>query len=159
MSCLTDTGRYAATPATNEGMEKGLYLKHIIDTAKPLDPDNGFFGSNEYMTRLLWMDQYKVADAPYMEAVWFLQTLMRGPDPHTHDFPEFLGFMSADPENPYELGATVEFWVGDEKLSFDRSCLIFVAEGVKHSPLLLPDVRRPIIHFSGGPGRSYNRLK
>ena len=46
------------------------------------------------------------------------------------------------------LGGEVEFWIEDEKHMITRSCLIFIPGGMKHCPLLLTRVDRPIFHFS-----------
>lgn len=98
--------------------------------------------------RILWMDDSVVDGAFQMNCSWYLHATDRGPQPHAHDADELLGFFGSDPKNPYDLGAEIEFWIGDEKIMIDRSALVFVPAGVKHCPLLLRRVDRPVIHFS-----------
>ena len=99
----------------------------------------------------------KLSGAPYLEAVWFLTSNDTGPEEHTHDFDEFLGFVGTDAERPEELGAQITFSIGGETITVTKSCLVYVPRGVKHSPILVPSLERPIIHFSGGNGGDYRR--
>jgi mannose-6-phosphate isomerase-like protein (cupin superfamily) len=46
------------------------------------------------------------------------------------------------------MGGEVEFWMEDEKFIINKSCMIFVPAGVKHCPLYLKRVDRPIFHFT-----------
>ena len=49
------------------------------------------------------------------------------------------------------------FEIGDEVVTVTKSCLVFVPAGLEHSPILVPKLERPIIHFSGGNGGDYIR--
>ncbi len=86
-----------------------------------------------------------------MNCSWYL----RPPDiktpeqqSHRHEADEIIGFFGANPENPYDLGAEVEFWLEDEMHLITTSAMIFVPKGMKHCPLILRRVDRPIFHFS-----------
>ncbi len=116
-------------------------------------------GVEKVMLRMLWTDNEVLDGAPYMEALRFRGRVMGGTEPHKHDFPEFMGFFSTDPDDPYNLDGTVDFWIEDEKITLTKSCILFAPEGVVHSPLQFPEVGRPIFNISGGTGRSYSRLK
>jgi hypothetical protein len=67
---------------------------------------------------------------------------------HVHDCDEIIGFFGSNYEKPYELGAEIEFWIEDEPHIINSSALIFIPKGVKHCPLILKRVDRPIFHFS-----------
>ncbi len=108
-----------------------------------------------FLTRLLWIDGKKLRGAPYLEAVWFHKTNNTGPDTHSHEFDEVIGFLGTDPENPYALGATVTFEVEGETIAIDKSSIIYIPRGMRHSPILVPSLDRPIIHFTGGNGSDY----
>jgi len=110
-----------------------------------------------FLTLLLWIDGQKLPGAPYMEAVWFKTSNNTGPEKHTHDFDEFIGFIGSDPTDPSELGAQVEFFIEGEKITITKSCLVYIPRGVEHSPILVPRLDRPVIHFSGGNGGDYVR--
>ncbi|MBN2243920.1 MAG: hypothetical protein JW793_14635 [Acidobacteria bacterium] len=55
----------------------------------------------------------------------------------------------------YPLGGEIEMWIEDEKQVLTRSALLFVPAGMKHCPLILKRVDRPIFHFTVVPGGRY----
>ncbi|HTY81624.1 MAG TPA: hypothetical protein VMB24_02475 [Dehalococcoidales bacterium] len=103
----------------------------------------------KYARRILWMDEDVVPGAFHMNTSWFLKA---GPTTenvaHEHDDPEIIGFFSCDPDNPYDLGAEVEFWIDGEKNLITKSAMIFMPPHVKHCPMILNRVDRPIFHFT-----------
>lgn len=154
-TCHINTDRYEEIPAQATA-KKGTYVNNRVEKYAPVDgrlppAPPGF------LTRLLWIDGKKLSGAPYLEAVWFLTSNDTGPEEHTHDFDEFLGFVGADAEEPEELGAEITFFLGGEAVTVTKSCLVYVPRGVKHSPILVPSLNRPVIHFSGGNGGDYVR--
>jgi hypothetical protein len=154
-TCHINTDTYEEIPAAAIA-SKGTYSHNQVEKYEPVD---GRLPSAPpgFLTRLLWIDGKKLKGAPYMEAVWFLTSNDTGPEEHSHDFDEFLGFVGTNPEKPEELGAEITFFMGGEAVTVTKSCLVHVPRGVKHSPLLVPSLDRPIIHFSGGNGGDYLR--
>ena len=75
--------------------------------------------------------------------------------PHTHDSDEIIGFFGNSSEDPYDLGGEIEIWLEDEKHIITKSALVFVPAGMKHCPLILRRVDRPIFHFTTVPGGRY----
>lgn len=71
------------------------------------------------------------------------------PDPvewtHTHGFDEVLCFIGTDPENPRDLGGEIEFHIGDEKHTFNKTTTIYVPKGVPHCPFMHKRVDRPFL--------------
>ena len=103
----------------------------------------------KYARRILWMDEDVVSGAFHMNTSWFLKA---GPTvesvAHSHDNAEIIGFFSCDPDNPHDLGAEVEFWIDGEKHLITKSAMIFMPPHVKHCPMILNRVDRPIFHFT-----------
>lgn len=130
-------------------MPETRYGKLIVNQLKAPDgitaslPEYEKFGK-----RILWMDGNVVDGAFQMNCSWYLGKNERGPEPHAHAADELIGFYGSDWNNPYRLDAEIEFWVDDEKISIDHSALVFIPAGVKHSPLWIRSVDRPVIHFS-----------
>lgn len=111
---------------------------------------------SKYARRILWMDENVVKGAFHMNTAWYLkaaETLEN--KPHVHDTDEIIGFFGSDPDNPYDLGGEIEIWLEDEKQVITKSALIFVPAGMKHCPLILKRVDRPIFHFTTVPGGRY----
>ena len=67
---------------------------------------------------------------------------------HKHDYEEIFMFLGTDPKDPRDLGAEVEFWIGEgkdqEKIVFNTSSSIYVPPGVAHFPQIWRNVRRPV---------------
>jgi len=106
---------------------------------------------NPAVKRVLWMDDDVVKGAFQMNCTWFLQPAVKKPVEstfHSHNANELLGAFSGDPERPEDLGAEIEFWMEDEKFIINKSSLIFIPKGTKHSPLIVNKIDRPVFHFS-----------
>jgi len=56
--------------------------------------------------------------------------------------------IGTDPQNPEYLGAEIEFVIGDEKLTIDKTSAIYVPKGVKHGPVTWKSVERPHIQMA-----------
>jgi hypothetical protein len=98
----------------------------------------------------------------FVEALWVWSDCIIGADPkephlhpHSHTFDEMFLWLGSNPEDPSDLGAEVEFWLGDEgekrdKVTFDTSTLIFVPAGLRHLPIVYKRVKRPLMHMAIG---------
>jgi len=74
---------------------------------------------------------------------------------HTHKFNEVLGFFGYNYDNIQDLGAECEIWIDGEKNIVDRSFSACIPAGVKHGPVILRDVKRPIFHVSSAKASRY----
>ena len=64
---------------------------------------------------------------------------------HSHDFPEMLCFIGANPLDITDLGAEVEFTIGDEKHSINTAAVVSIPGGVDHCPIVIKKVTKPFI--------------
>ena len=103
---------------------------------------------SKYAKRILWVDTDVVQGSFQMNCSWYLRPNPNGPAPHAHDVDEIIGFFGNNPDNPWDLGAEIEFWIENQQFIINRSALIYVPAGVKHCPLIIRKVDRPVIHFS-----------
>ncbi|OGN96895.1 MAG: hypothetical protein A2Z77_00420 [Chloroflexi bacterium RBG_13_51_36] len=76
---------------------------------------------------------------------------------HTHDCDEILGFAGSDPYNPRELNGEIELWLEDEKHTINKSCLVFIPRGMKHCPMLIKKIDKPILNFGATIDSNYER--
>jgi hypothetical protein len=62
---------------------------------------------------------------------------------------EFFMFLGTDPDDPMDLGAEAEFYLGEgetlEKVTINRSACVYVPPGVGHFPLIWKNVKRPVM--------------
>jgi hypothetical protein len=138
-------------------MAESKYGKYIVSELKvPESKQNIAAQYAKYATRILWLDDKVVEGAFHMNTAWYLkaaETLENAP--HVHDSDEIIGFFGNNPEDPYDLGGEIELWLEDEKHILTRTSMIFVPAGMKHNPLILRRVDRPIFHFTTVPGGQY----
>jgi hypothetical protein len=138
-------------------MAEMKYDKYIITKPKPNEAAE--FVENMPPTtvrqRVLYLDDEVVKGAFYLATSWFWKGTGPGPQAHTHDFDEVLGFFGTNPDDVYDLGGEVELWLEDEKYLLTNSFIAYVPKGLRHCPLRVIRADRPIFHFSTGPGSMY----
>ena len=90
----------------------------------------------------------------YIEVGWVYE--MPEPNPHihdhSHDYNEIVLHVGTDPDNPEELGAEIEFTVGGQKLTINRTSALFIPKGVEHGPLTWRRVDKPHLQMVVMPG-------
>ena len=83
---------------------------------------------------------------------WLWELTGRGPVnievPHSHDCGEIIGLIGSRRDNPRDLGGEVEFWMEDEKYVLNKSCLIYIPKGVRHCPLTVTKVDKPLFFLA-----------
>lgn len=101
--------------------------------------------------RILWMDSDMVNGAFQMNCAWYIKPPTEKTNEsisHVHDCDEVIGFVGGNFEKPYDLGGEIEFWLEDEMHIISNSAMIFIPKGMKHCPLVIKRVDKPIFHFS-----------
>jgi hypothetical protein len=81
-------------------------------------------------------------------AIYYVQGAgMFGEPPHTHTNDEYLVFVSADPHDMKNLGATIEIAFGQnwEKVEFSTSCAVKFPKGIQHCPIHVKKFERPFL--------------
>ncbi|MFA5309342.1 MAG: hypothetical protein WC370_07675 [Dehalococcoidales bacterium] len=124
------------------------YSKYVVTELKAPFPPEAAARYATFATRILWMDENVVPGAFQMNCSWYRKAFEMGPEPHVHDTNEIIGFFGNDAADPYNLHGEVEFWLGDEKQTITKSAMIFIPAGMKHCPLIIRRVDKPIFHFS-----------
>ncbi len=153
-------GKYAGYIVT--GLKKDIKLPGFRpeETLTELPP-----GQRRMMNHVIWMDNEVIPGASiYSECVWFFPDKMvnagkinrgGGPQPHTHEFSEIITFFGTSYDNPEELGGEIELWLEDEQYILTKSFLCYVPAGMKHCPLSIRRIEKPMFHFTIGPGSRY----
>ena len=67
--------------------------------------------------------------------------------PHTHNDAEVLVMLGTDPDDPQDLGAEVDLYMGPEmeKHTVTKSTLVYVPANFLHCPIRYRNVKRPFI--------------
>jgi len=79
--------------------------------------------------------------------VYVKEPVTMNPQPHAHDFAQFLCFFGSNPDNPFDFGAEVEVYLGEEgeKHFFDTPTIVYIPKGLVHCPVDVKNVVKPIL--------------
>lgn len=106
----------------------------------------------QWGNRLLFVDSHIVPGAFQMNTTWYINAPDFRPLPyheeHTHDYDEMIGFLGSNPDDKYDLGGVIELSLNGEVHHLTKSSIIFIPGGMKHLPLSILELHRPILHFS-----------
>jgi len=84
-------------------------------------------------------------------------------EPHKHDYEEIFVFLGTDPGDTTDLGAEVEFWLGEgserDKVIINTSSSIYVPPGLAHFPQIWRNVVRPVMTIVVMPDAQKRVLK
>lgn len=164
---LTSTGVTLA-PKLAGGQDSSPYAKYFIwdYLMQPMSPEMEAKMKEERLkqqttveaTRLLNMNTKRIEGSPYLDFVWLWKGNAKGYNEkqHYHEFDEFIGFIGTKggQQDPQDLGGEMEVWLGGEKYSLTKSCLIYVPKGLNHCPIRFVRIDAPILFFSGAVGSS-----
>jgi len=134
------------------------YERYIVTDLKLPEETRGKEADyNRWAKHLLWLDDHVIEGAPFVNTAWYFK-----PEPdiilaHTHDFGEVVGFFGSDFQNPYDLQGEIEFWLEDEKYILKSSCYIYIPKRIKHCPMSVIRVEKPIFHLSLATVVQYSR--
>jgi hypothetical protein len=112
----------------------------------------------KFAKRILWLDENVVPGAFHMNTAWYLKPNTVEVKAHRHETAEIIGFFGSNPDDPYDLGGEIELWLEDDRHIITRTAMVFVPAGMKHCPLLLRRVDRPIFHFTTVTGGQYDKV-
>jgi hypothetical protein len=141
-------------------MDNTKYGKYIVIEPKPQAklPDYESKYKPKQASNILTLDDEVIKGAIAMDTNWFLpiKNLTGAGDgtekgqvkPHKHNYDEVLAMFGSNPENPHDLYAECEFWLGGEKHLITKSCIIFIPKGLQHGPIGWTRVDRPVFQLA-----------
>ncbi|MDR2360956.1 MAG: hypothetical protein LBD85_06750 [Oscillospiraceae bacterium] len=134
--------------------ESGKTSQYIVQTLRAPETGAPEFQAfyKTWADRILWIDKNVVPGAFQMNTSWYFAAPEKGKeqvfDEHAHEYDEIIGFFGSDPNDKYSLGAVIQLAIDGEWHELTASSLIFIPKGMKHMPLRILKVDRPIFHFS-----------
>jgi len=113
----------------------------------------------KYVKRIVELDEESVPGSKfYSEAMWIVpgssEPIVQV-DSHTHDFGEEIGFFGFNYDDIKDLGAEIDITIDNQKYTMTKSFLAYVPPGVQHGPIVIRNVKRPVMHFTAGPTPRY----
>jgi hypothetical protein len=150
-----------------ENMATSRLSKYIVTDVKRnlelsshrTDPAESLSGPRSVPTPVMWLDSKIMPGAFYVESVWIWPECASERNvakAHTHPFDEIVTFFGTNWDDPHDLCGEIELWLEDEKFVMTKNFLAFIPAGMKHCPLIVRRVDRPIFHFNVGTGTQYS---
>jgi hypothetical protein len=92
----------------------------------------------------------------WLDIVWIWE-IPHPPDllgSHRHPFDEIVLLIGSNPHNLQDLGAQIEWFMGQEdeaeRFVLDKTCAIYVPRGLVHGPMNFLRVDRPVLNVAIG---------
>ncbi len=130
-------------------MVKKGYKKNLVTNPKYEVGGNQKIKGRQNPTMTYMSNDLVPGSNTYIEIGWVYK--MPEPNPHIHrhdhDYNEIVLHIGSDPDNPEYLGANINFVVGDEILTIDRTSAVFIPRGVPHGPVTWKSVEKPHIQM------------
>jgi hypothetical protein len=143
----------SASPIDPKAPEGSKYRKCFLNELTPEEKNIGFGASPMFVT---FADSDIIEGCHFFSAMWMGKSSTRtlGHGPHTHPVPEALVALGSDPENPEDLGAEFELFMGEEmeKHIITKSTLIYIPENTVHCPFIINQVTRPFLFMQAHYG-------
>lgn len=149
-----------------EGKYGHLFVQDLSGAPADRVSEEAMAAYRMFGERQLWIDGNCVPGSFQMNTCFWMKPnaeLLRSKPgnpvgTHSHPYPEILGFVGTDPENPLELGGTVEFWIGGECHHLTKSTMVYIPPNLPHCPLMtLEQGDKPIFHFSVVMNETYTQ--
>ena len=98
------------------------------------------------VTPILCLDGSAVEGAMFYQADWIKKPLeQNGMIQHESD--KLIVFIGSDPNDHESLGAEIELWLENDKLTLTETCIVFVPKGTAHGLMSVKNVTRPFISY------------
>jgi hypothetical protein len=119
---------YAGT-INQEGTFKRQYDKYFLSGIKPGEKRPRYRDFSAYLD-----GDIIPGSMHFASALMSRENLAGEQEPHTHPYDVVMGFFGSNPDDIFNLGAEVEFRMGDEmeKHQFNQSTLVYIPAGLKH---------------------------
>jgi hypothetical protein len=105
------------------------------------------FVPDSAVVNAVWLDEKVVPGCIFSQASWIKAGCTR-PGLIKHDSDALLMLIGGDPEDPEELGAEIELWIENDKLTLTHTCFVFVPAGAAYGNITVRNVKSPVFFYS-----------
>ncbi|MBN2038664.1 MAG: hypothetical protein JW864_01385 [Spirochaetes bacterium] len=76
-------------------------------------------------------------------------------DEHKHPFQQVIAFYGSDLNDIHELHGEVDLYVEGKPYKMNKSFCAVIPAGVKHGPVVVRNVKKPVFHYTVGDAKKY----
>lgn len=130
-------GMKEGSPVTKNGKK---YWMNIVQGPFFIEAEPGWAGTS------IWAHHNEYKNGTTL-GYHCIDSTYEAPFTHSHNFHELLCFIGGNPENVTDLGAEVSICLGDEPEEhiFNTATIVSMPPGLKHCPLIVRNVTRPLV--------------
>jgi hypothetical protein len=140
--------RYSLMDHTKEHFSVGGNYKEMPPPRTPIRMSGA---------RVLHIEDDMIPGAFYVDVVKIYEGTGGAPAPeHTHEWPELLAMVGANPDKPRELEGEMAIYLDGEYYTTRKSSYICIPAGLKHCPWEFHDIKYHTVVFSAGPQGMYS---
>ena len=83
--------------------------------------------------------------------------------PHKHEFPQYLSFFSANPNDPRDFDAEIEVTLGEDAEKGEKHIIkspssLYIPAGLFHGPLNFAKINKPVLFIDIAVTGKYSRV-
>ncbi len=95
-----------------------------------------------------------------IDAIYINRPHLMLTQPHKHEFAQYLGFFSSNPDNATDFDAEIEVTLGDELEKHVITCpaSVYLPAGLSHGPLNFKRIGKPVLFLDIAVAREYSRV-
>ena len=98
-----------------------------------------------------------------MDCIFITQPFVMVSQPHQHEFPQYLHFLSANPDDQRLFDAEIEITLGEDEFHGEKHIItkptaLYIPAGVYHGPLNFRVIRKPVAFVDIAVAREYKRV-
>jgi len=126
-------------------MAETKYGKYFLSELKPEERQQGF---GRFPFTVVWTDDDVIKGSHLFWALLHSPSFVPpSHGPHTHKDPEVLVILGTNPDDPSDLGAEIDLYMGPEmeKHTITKSTLVYIPANFLHCPIVYRNVKRPYI--------------
>jgi hypothetical protein len=98
-----------------------------------------------------------------VDSIFITRAFVMVSQPHRHEFPQYLHFFSACPEDQRAFDAEIEITLGEdgihgEKHTITKPTVLYVPAGMYHGPLNFKVINKPVLFVDIAVSGEYKRV-
>ncbi len=95
-----------------------------------------------------------------IDCIYLTQPRLMITQPHQHEFPQYLHFFSANPEDSSDFDAEIEISLGEEgeKHVVTQPTAVYIPAGLLHGPLNFARITKPVLFVDIAVTAKYSRV-
>jgi hypothetical protein len=136
-------------------MAKGKYDKYLSTEVVKEDPKT----KGAHVTSTRHLENFGGGHLS-IDSIYVTKPHLMISQPHKHEFPQYLSFFSANPNDARDFDAEIEITLGEEqeKHTITKPTSAYIAAGLMHGPINFVRINKPVLFLDIAVTGKYSRV-